>query len=59
MYNGTPWGYIHKKKEVEQAHSEIRMLRENNQQLINIIKKLTNKKELSETDKIFLEDLGI
>jgi len=54
--NGTPWGYIQEKKRAETALSEAYSLERENKQLKEIIKKLVNKKELTENEKQIIED---
>jgi len=46
--SGTPWEYIHQKKETERVQNQKSELEKENEQLKAIIKKLLAKKALNE-----------
>jgi len=58
-YGSTPWGYIHQRKKTEEVATRATQLREENQRLKAIIKKLRDKEELTEYDRKFIEKLGV
>jgi hypothetical protein len=59
MYGGTPWGYIQQKKKTEEVSYRAHSLEAENSKLKKIIKKLLEKKELTDEEKEFVDSLKL